>query len=361
MNTPLKNPAEKTNLPESAIERLSQLSDPYTQKSPEEEVLFQEAMEECHQWQKKTHRAYAQLAQTGAPMIPVALLKQLLTSESPSGIEGTSLSSSGTQGNPSHVYFDTESLQRIVKAQFHIFGRYGFPSRTPTCFLLLSPDPRAGSFPGYAYAFDKMTECAPSAEKIFAVDAQQHFDPERALQALKRYAQGTHPVYLFGLTAFFEQMILALKTPLSFKAPVKAITGGGWKGLLQTLTREEMVLRFQEKFQSPSTVIHNLYGMTEHPLHYLSCKEEHFHLPKYSRFYIMGSQGEPLEAHQEGLIRLQNPFFKYCPSQDLLTEDLGYWGTNCPCGEPLPYLHFLSRLSTLQGTCAFKALASSSS
>ena len=40
---------------------------------------------------------------------------------------------------------------------------------------------------------------------------------------------------------------------------------------------------------------------------------------------------------------------------DPATEDRGAWGEDCPCGDPLPYLAYLDRVTPPAGTCAHDA------
>lgn len=344
-----------TSLP--ICDELAALPQPYGEITEEVDELFNAAMVEIDEWHISRNERYERLWEDDvSPIIPVGLFKQMDLS-TPVDDEGIWLTSSGTsQTSATKVFFDKGSLARIEKALFGIFMSNGMFSQRPSRFLLLSPDPRKGDFPGYATSFFKYTAAAPVQELVFAVDEQGVFHPELAMSALKRWSEDDAPIFVFGLTVFFEQLALALKNAMVFKGEIKGITGGGWKGLTKTMERSEIMQALQEKLVAPVLDIRDIFGLTEHPLHYLSCSQGHFHIPAYSRLYIMGADGAVLPEGEVGLIRLLNPFYASLPAQDLLTEDSGSWGTGCSCGCALPYLKYRGRVSASDGICAAEAV-----
>ncbi len=334
-------------------DRLAALAEPYAlvQETP----LFAEAMAEADRWHQERNPAYARLWEGETrPLLPVSLFKKIDLA-TPVEAEGRWLSSSGTgDGGKTKVFFDTPSLRRIEQAMGRIFFHQGIFSPTPARFLLLSPDPTKGDHAGYATAFVKFTACAPVQEVVFAVDPAGCFDASLALRTLKRWGSDCAPIFIFGLTVYFEHLALAgvAESPLLLQGPIRGLTGGGWKGLSKTLERSAIIESLRGSLKAPLVDIRDIYGLTEHPLHYVSCAEGHFHLPGYSRFSLLTPSGEEAQTGEPGLIRLQNPFFAALPAHDLLTQDHGLRGENCPCGESLPYLRFLGRVGTHEGTCA---------
>lgn len=340
----------------SAIDALAGMGAPYTSVSSADEELFTRAMLECDNWHRQRNANYQRLwSAQSRPMTPVGLFKRTDLG-TPLDAPGNWLESSGTgSSGKTRVFFDEPSLARIKRAMFQMFLLNRFVDMAPANFLLLSPSPDDAGALGYATAFEKFTACAPVKERVYAVSASGSFEPERAWQALQRWSQEKSPIFIFGLTVFFERLVLAGAAPLAPLGTVKALTGGGWKGMEKQLSRPETVARLQELLPAPVCEVRDLYGMTEHPLHYLSCALGRFHIPKYSRFSILDSVGEDLPAGQSGLIRLRNPFFAALPSHDLLTEDLGQWGQGCACECPLPFIEFMGRVSEATGTCAHSA------
>ena len=67
---------------------------------------------------------------------------------------------------------------------------------------------------------------------------------------------------------------------------------------------------------------------------------------------IIDETGDRAPEGKTGFIQLENPFFDSLASQRLLTQDLGLWGTQCACGHPLPYIHYIGRATSPEGTCA---------
>ena len=317
-------------------------------------------MHEADDWHRARNPAYAALWDGDRrPLIPVGLLKRVAMGTPVAG-DGLWLSSSGTgQNGAASVCFDATSLRRIEHGMRHIFHQAKMVSATPARFLLLSPDPRRRSRPGYATSFLRFPACAPNSEIDFVVDDDGQFLADLAWRTLARWATESVPIFLFGLTVYFEY--LALSAPLrSVPASVtlRGLTGGGWKGMTRQLDRPQIVSRLAGALGGEASLdLRDIFGMTEHPLHYISCEHGRFHLPRYSRLAIMTAEGGLAAPGERGLIRLQNPFFASLPSHDLLTEDLGRMGDGCACGCVRPWLEFLGRAGDTNATCAGRASA----
>ena len=340
----------------SAIDRLLAAPDPYAAITPDDDARFDAAMAECDAHHRARNPRYAQLWHGGErPLLPVGLFKRADLA-TPVGDDGVRPTSPGTgAGAATRVCFDRTSMDRIQRGMTQIFLHARFVDLEPANFLLLSPDPAAGAPPGHATSFEQLTGCVPVRERVLAVDAAGRFQPEVALAALRRWAEDTAPVFLFGLTVFFEQLATCTTASIPQRAPVRGLTGGGWKGLAKRLARSEIVMRLGRLLRPPSLDVRDLFGLTEHPLHYISCAHDRFHVPKYARARIVDETGAPAAAGVPGLIRLLCPLLASLPSHDLLTEDRGAWGEGCPCGEPLPYLAYLDRVTAPAGASAHEA------
>ena len=355
--------------PLATVDALSAMANPFGARTNDDDQLFAQAMSECDDWHRSHNSAYAKLsegiAREGRPNIPVGLFKQVDLG-TPVSAAGTWLSSSGSSNQgKTRVFFDEPSIERIKRSMFQMFMHSRFVDLAPANFLLLSPDPKNANAVGYATAFDKFTACAPHKELVYAVSAAGDFLPEVAWDALTRWSADKSTIFVFGLTVFFERLALAggELAPKTTGAtgeggPLKVLTGGGWKGFAQELSRPEMIEQFRSLVPNRQVEVRDLFGLTEHPLHYLSCALGRFHIPKYSRFEIVDSEGKSCSTGVPGLIRLRNPFFASLPSHDLLTEDMGQWGSDCPCGAALPYFEFLKRATSGSGTCAHSASSS---
>ena len=349
----------------SHIEQLSLIAAPYAKSEVEDDLLFEAAMVEADKWHRDRNPAYATLWQEEQrPLIPVGLFKRVALG-TPVESDGLWLSSSGTgQKGAAAVFFDTASMTRIERGMRQIFYHHGMASTQPARFLLLSPDPRRSSQPGYATSFLRFTACAPTSELVFAVDDAGRFQPELAWDALTRWVVDPVPIFLFGLTVHFEHLALSAPvTPRTSNTIIRGLTGGGWKGMTRQLKRPEIVARLAhvlggDNGNKQTVDIRDIFGMTEHPLHYISCPLGRFHIPRYSRLSVVAADGTLAPPGETGLIRLQNPFFASLPSHDLLSEDLGCVGTSCTCGDVRPSLEFFGRAGDPTATCAWQASVS---
>jgi hypothetical protein len=340
----------------AAIDRLLGEPDPYSAISAADDARFADAMAAADAWHRARNPRYARLwADDTRPTLPVSLFKQVELA-TPVDANGTWLSSSGTSsGRGTSVYFDDLTMHRIRLAMTQVFLAHRFFDASPSRFLLLSPDPSRGAHPGYATTFEKFTACAPVEERVFAVDDSGRLQADVALAALRRWAPSAAPIFVFGLTVHFEQLALAIQ-PVELAASIRGLTGGGWKGLVQQLGRDQIVARLGEALRAPAIDLRDLFGLTEHPIHYISCALGRFHVPKLARFAVVGVDGSALPAGEPGLLRLQSPLIASLPSHDLLTEDRAAWGEGCSCGSPLRYFTFLGRVAPATGTCAATAV-----
>ena len=346
----------------SSIEHLSLMQAPYSESAADDDSLFSAAMREADAWHRERNPAYAALwNDEGRPLIPVGLFKRIALGTPVDG-EGLWLSSSGTGKNgPASVFFDAVSMTRIERGMRQIFHHQGLVSTQPARFLLLSPDPRRTLQPGYATSFMRFTACAPVEEMVFAVDDDGRFLDSLAWDTLARWIGDPVPVFLFGLTVHFEHLALTAPSTRSLsRTTVRGLTGGGWKGMTRQLDRPQIVARLARalggKQEEESAVdIRDIFGITEHPLHYISCAHGRFHIPRYSRLEILGPSGDSAADGEPGLIRFQNPFLASLPSHDLLSEDLGRMGNGCACGGQRPWLEFIGRAGDPATTCAWQA------
>jgi hypothetical protein len=303
------------------------------------------ALAQADAWHRTRNPAYDRLwRDRERPMLPAAVATALPT-DTPG--QGVHLGSSGTSGSARQVHYDPLSMRRIHQAMRRQFAHHGFDSAVPVRFLILAPDPEAGAHAGYATAFRAFTACAPVAEVKHGVTPDGTLDVEVCWQVLERWSTDPAPVFIFGLTVFFERLALTAR-PMRFKGPVRGLTGGGWKGLARTLDRPEVVRRLHAALGAE---IRDLYGMTEHPVHYLGCAADRFHVPVFSRVSLVDA------VDGEGLLRLESPLFASMPAHDLLTRDRGQMGQGCPCGNPAPWFVFRGRVTSARGTCAAQAVA----
>ena len=335
-----------------AIDQLLQVNSIYNTPTTSDNQLFKQAMQVCYEWHLAHNPSFANLNLPLDEPIPVGLFKQINLSTVQ---DAPSFSSSGTSGQTTQITIDANTMQRIFAAQVKMFDYWQVLDQRPANFLILAPDPQLFKEAGYAYTFTKMTACAPIQEVVYGCQADLKLDTDLITSTLAKWEKTDSPIYVLGLTVLFEHWVLKQLVASHYQGHIRMITGGGWKGFTQVLDRSSIVASLKTLFPQAQVQIHDLFGMTEHPLHYLSCTEQHFHFPLYSRFEVLNPSSEITPEGEIGLIRLQNPFSTSIPCYDLLTNDLGTWHTGCQCGLPTPYLNLLGRKTTSEDTCAYRA------
>jgi phenylacetate-coenzyme A ligase PaaK-like adenylate-forming protein len=137
------------------------------------------------------------------------------------------------------------------------------------------------------------------------------------------------------------------------------LTGGGWKKQTRgALPKETFRALVGRAWGVPTHRVRDLYGMTEHAVHYLECREHRFHAPVYSRVRVVDPlSGAPVENGRDGVLHLLNPGFTTMPFQSLRTADVGRSADPCPCGRHAPAFEVLGRGGTsLHRGCAATTL-----
>lgn len=312
--------------------QLAQITNPYRPPAAEDDELFARAMEEADQWHKKHNPAYASICeQSSRPLLPMQLL------------HNPAFCTPRVPGMPT-------DLARIDQAMAAILRHNGFFSDQPGNFLLLAPNPDKGHGSGYGDTFSRLARlCAPIKELHFIVDEDMRLHADEAWNRLAHWSKEESPVFIFGLSSFFEQLCLSGNKVLDIRGPLHGLTTGSCTSPDWSARRAGIMAGLEARLRGRHVQFRDLYGMREHPLHYISCSEGNVHLPLFSRFLLMDGNGTPAPKGQVGLVRLQNPFLDTLPAHDLLTEDFATWGNVCPCGDPLPFFRFMGRLNLGHG------------
>lgn len=273
------------------------------------------------------------------------------------------VSSSGTGGSRTTIPLDLETVMRMWAMGEASFEEEGLAADKPVDYVVLAPDPALSPDHGNAHFFAALMEAAPARETLFALvpDARGlRLDTEAAGRKIDRSATSGRVVRVIGLPSLIARLAETFESgPVQLDPESLVLTGGGWKKETRgALSKESFRALVERAWGVPSHRVRDLYGMTEHAVHYLECREHRFHAPVYSRVRVVDPlSGAAVENGRDGVLHLLNPGFTTMPFQSLRTADVGRTADPCPCGRRAPAFEVVGRGGTsLYRGCAATTL-----
>ena len=89
------------------------------------------------------------------------------------------------------------------------------------------------------------------------------------------------------------------------------------------------------------------FSTAEHPINYISCVNNRFHVPVFSRVIIRDVRTlEPVPYGTPGLLNLVTPLLSSVPYGSIMTDDIAVMksGDECNCGVRSPYFEIIGRV-----------------
>ncbi|MNX19023.1 Acyl-protein synthetase, LuxE [compost metagenome] len=356
----------------SAVQALCEIRDPYTQ-SPEVDRLFVEAMRQNVAWHLLHSEFYRRLAEqqdfspdslssmadmARVPFIHANFFKTHEIMSIPREQVALHLTSSGTTGQKSQMFFDAWSIgagRRMVDAMYE---RLGLVSETPANYLLNSYEPLPDMSLGTANTTMFLTKYAPPARVTFALrskgDGAHEFDPFGSVEALRSYAEEGLPVRIIGFPAFLYftlQRYIALGYPkLTLHPDSFVFVAGGWKGHAnQEIKKAELYSLIREWLGIPDARIRSSFGSVEHSIPYIECPHHNLHVPIWSKVYVRDVKTLAVNDYgQPGFLQFVSPYITSVPAQGVLMGDLAllHPAERCGCGIDTEYFEILGRAGT---------------
>ena len=278
------------------------------------------------------------------------------------------VTSSGTTGQKSQMFFDRDSFDfgnAMVKNEFRHFG---FLSDEPTNYLLFTYEPAdVSSKLGTAKTDMGLLSYAPVNETFFALrynGVGHDFDVYGTIDALREYEKQGLPVRIFGFPSFLYFTVKQMKDtgvkPLKLNPKSMTMLGGGWKGYAdKQIQKNELYALVEEMLGIPEANCRDGYGSTEHSVPYFECPKHRFHIPAYSRMIIRDVKTlEPLPYGQAGFANFITPHLLSVPAVSVLMGDMAmlHDASECGCGITTPFMEILGRAGTSKGkSCAITA------
>lgn len=364
-----------------AVEKLCGLVDPYAPATPALDALFLEAMREITAWHIERSEFYRRVCEkesfvpatlrttadlANIPSIPAEFFKLREVLSIPHEAVTLHLTSSGTTGQKSQIFFDAWSIGSAQRMVDFIFEKNGWVSPEPVDYLLFSYETDASSKLGTAYTDHFLCKYAP-AHRVFCAlrrngQGTHDFDLFGTLDFLEQAAASGRPVRIFGFPAFLAAVLErgrelgrpALKlNPRSF-----VFLGGGWKKHTgKILPKRELYALATERLGIPDDRLRDGFGSVEHCVPYVECQTHRFHVPVWSRVFIRDvDTGAPLAEGKQGLLHFVSPYITSVPAHSVVMGDVASLHANCGCGLPTPYFELHGRAGTSKNrSCAVAA------
>ncbi|WP_394841315.1 hypothetical protein LZC95_30120 [Pendulispora brunnea] len=306
---------------------------------------------ERHGFDPRSIREEADIARI--PPLGVTAMKSYTIHTRPASECVLNLTSSGTRGQKTQIWFDQESLDRCQAQLTGQWAQEGLVSDRPTNYLSFNYNPADAGNLGTAFADKNQQRFAPVARSYSTIrkNAAGAWESRQddILRILSEYEQEGLPVRIFAMPAFLYETLLEMKARnLTMKLPEGSFvgTGGGWKAAEdKQISRAEFRATITERLGIPAEWIRDGYGMAEHCAPYIECKKHRLHVGAYTRVIVRDPATlAPLPNGQRGLIELVTPFNTMMPNLAILTTDLGRIDADaCDCGWQSPTFTVLGR------------------
>lgn len=363
-----------------ALQRLYAHPDPYDAAGTEE--LFTEAVRSVAAWHYERNDFFrsffeqagfspSDIAQprdiTHIPMLHANFYKthEVITAKQRDIV--LHMTSSGTSGQKSQMFFDAWTIFTSDKSADMEFDRFGLITDKPVNYLLYSYEPAEGVDTGTLRTRQMMRRYAPQNELAYALrwtGKSHEFDLFGCIQTLLRYEKQGLPVRLLGFPAFLYFTLEKMKDmgypPLKMNPDSLVMMGGGWKGFAgKALSASEFRAYVGERLGIPDERCRESYGAVEHGVAYIDCPRHHFHVPIYSRAFIRDVKTlEVLPYGKPGFLNVISPMNTAVPVVSLLLGDLAvlHPPEDCGCGVQTPWFEILGRAGTSRNkSCAIAA------
>ena len=364
-----------------SVQKLCDISDPYADFAGSD-IIFIEAMKECTKWHIQKSEFYKALA--SSQKFDISQIQTLedclkiphLWAHFFKGNEILSvpreniflhLTSSGTTGQKSQIFFDEWTIRSAQRMVDWIFQKYGWDTPDQKCnYILFSYQTEASSKLGTAYTDNFLCKYAPVNEVFTALkltgSGGHEFDCFGTIEAFQRFAEQGLPVRLFGFPAFFYFALERMKKlglpPVKFHPDSMVFLGGGWKGHAdKQIEKNDLYELAHEMLGIPKERLRDGFGSVEHCIPYVECSEHEFHVPVWSRVFIRDVQTlKPLGKDKKGFLHFVSPYITSMPAHSVIMGDLASLHDQCKCGMKTPFFRIHGRAGVSKNkSCALAA------
>lgn len=279
------------------------------------------------------------------------------------------LTSSGTSGQKSQMFFDEWTLKSAQRMVEFIFRFYKWVDlNTKVNYLLFSYEPTSKDFNiGTSYTDNFLCSFTAIKNIFYALrynGISYDFDYFGTIQTLLKYERESVPVRIFGFPAFLYftlQKMQNLKIKrLELHPESLVFLGGGWKTYQdKKIEKRQLYKMISSMLGIEDSRIRDGFGSVEHCVPYIECSYHNFHVPVWSRVFILDIKTlNPVGFGQKGFLNFVSPYITSSPAHSVVMGDIAslYPGSSCKCDLKTPYFIVHDRAGVSKSTsCAIAA------
>jgi len=377
---------QKTLLPPdiknlSSVEKLCKYTQPY-ESSEELDKLFVKAFKQIVVWHQKHNSFYASLLEKenfnveelnniedlhNLAFIHANFFKLHVTMSIQKSDVVEHMTSSGTSGQKSQMFFDEWSILSSRRMVEFIYEKNGFNTPNQEAnYLLFAYEPTSGFKVGTTNTNIFLTSFTKTKEVFFALRATKEtheFDRFGTVKKLQEYEAQNLPVRIHGFPSFMYFTLMQMEEmgiKVSLHPDSLVMFGGGWKGYAnQQIPKDELYNLIHNRLGIKLERIRDAYGSVEHSIPYIECKNHKLHTPVWSRLFVRDVKTlEVLGYGEAGFLNFVTPYITSVPAISVMMGDIGvlHPADKCDCGASTPYFEVLGRAGlSLNKSCAISA------
>jgi phenylacetate-coenzyme A ligase PaaK-like adenylate-forming protein len=288
------------------------------------------------------------------PPLPTSYLKNNSMLSKPYNKLLIKTTSSGTGGKKTLSGFDVSSGLCGLFMVLKVFRFHKLLSLRRANYIILGYQPDKSNQTAMAKALKAITLFAPAKKVEYALifkNGEYQINTEGLINAITEFGKQKRPVRIIGFPAYFKMFLDELNEKnikLDLHKDSKILLGGGWKALFaDEISKDELFRLANETLGIRRQNFKDHFSTAEHPINYVSCVNNHFHIPTFSRVIIRDVRTlEPVPFGTPGLLNLITPLLSSVPYGSIMTDDIAVMknGEECGCGISTPYFELIGRV-----------------
>ena len=288
------------------------------------------------------------------PPLPTSYLKNTSLLSKPYNRFLIKTTSSGTGGKKTLSGFDVSSGLCGLFMALKVFRFHEMLSLRRTNYIILGYQPDKSNQTAMAKALKAITLLAPVKKVEYALifkDGEYQINTEGIVNAITKFEKQNRPVRIIGFPAYLKMFLEELNErniKMELHKNSKIMVGGGWKAFFSDeISKDELISMAKHTLGIRKENFKDHFSTAEHPINYVSCENNHFHVPVFSRVIIRDVRTlEPVSNGTPGLLNLVTPLLSSVPYGSIMTDDIAVMkdGNECGCGICSPYFELIGRV-----------------
>ena len=301
------------------------------------------------------------------PPLPTSYLKNNSLLSKPYDKLLIKTTSSGTGGKKTLSGFDVSSGLCGLSMVMKVFRFHKLISPRRTNYIILGYQPDKSNRTAMAQALKAVTFFAPAKNTEYALvfkNGEYKINTEGIVAAIAEFSKQNRPVRIIGFPAYLKMLLDELNKrniKVELHKNSKILVGGGWKELYSDeISKDELISMANHTLGIRKENFKDHFSTAEHPINYVTCINNHFHVPIFSRVIIRDVRTlQPVSFGTPGLLNLLTPLLSSVPYGSIMTDDIAVMrdGNECGCGITSPYFELIGRV----GLASIKTCAQSAS